>query len=58
VDGYAVNLLAEEKRYDIGAMNAYYEAFIDFALSDTRYGYQLRQYLVKKLMSQEEVAHQ
>ncbi len=55
VKGYAVSLLPDEKRYDIGAPNTYYEAFIDFALSDARYGYQLRQYLTKKLISQEEV---
>ena len=55
VPGYALSLTPREKRYDIGSMNAYYEAFLDFALADERYGYQLRQYLVRKLNLQEDI---
>lgn len=47
--GYSVKLTENEKRYDIGNMNSYFEAFVDFALADEKYGYQLRQYLYKKL---------
>jgi UTP--glucose-1-phosphate uridylyltransferase len=47
--GYCVSLTPNEKRYDIGNMASYYEAFTDFALSDERYGYQLRKYLINKL---------
>lgn len=47
--GYAVSLMPNEKRYDIGGMASYYEAFVDFALADEKYGYRLRQYLTRKL---------
>lgn len=47
--GYSVKLTNKEKRYDIGNMGSYFEAFVDFALQDEKYGYQLRQYLHKKL---------
>lgn len=47
--GFGVSLTAKETRYDIGNMASYYEAFLDFALMDEKYGYQLRQYLVSKL---------
>ena len=47
--GYAVSLTEKEKRYDIGGMASYYEAFVDFALADEKYGYRLRQYLTNKL---------
>lgn len=49
IRGYSVSLTENEKRYDIGNMQSYYEAFIDFALADVKYGYQVRQYLIKKL---------
>ncbi len=47
--GYSVCLTEKEKRYDIGNMYSYYEAFFDFALQDERYGYKLRQYIIDKL---------
>jgi len=46
--GYSVSLTEKEKRYDIGNISSYYEAFIDFALNDEKYGYQLKQYIIKK----------
>jgi len=49
VKGYAVNLTDKEKRYDIGNFPSYYEAFLDFALRDEKYGYQLRQYVIDQL---------
>jgi len=47
--GYSVKLTEKEKRYDIGNMVSYFEAFVDFALEDPKYGYQLKQYLFDKL---------
>jgi UTP--glucose-1-phosphate uridylyltransferase len=47
--GYSVNLTEKEKRYDIGNIGSYFEAFIDFALAEEKYGYQLKQYIIKKL---------
>ena len=44
----AMKLTEQEKRYDIGTFETYFKAFIDFALSDDRYGYTIRQYLVWK----------
>ena len=41
-------LAAGERRYDIGNYESYFKAFIDFALTDERYGYTIRQYLVSK----------
>lgn len=48
IKGYSINLTEKEKRYDIGNMASYYEAFLDFALADEKYGYQLKQYIIKK----------
>ncbi|MCL5946554.1 MAG: UTP--glucose-1-phosphate uridylyltransferase [Chloroflexi bacterium] len=44
-----VTLNEGEQRYDIGNFESYYRAFVDFALADERYGYLLRQYLMRKL---------
>jgi UTP--glucose-1-phosphate uridylyltransferase len=49
IRGYSISLTEKEKRYDIGTMISYYEAFVDFALADERYGYQLKQYIIRKL---------
>lgn len=47
--GFSVRLTDKEKRYDIGNMASYFEAFVDFALRDEKYGYQLKQYLYDNL---------
>jgi UTP--glucose-1-phosphate uridylyltransferase len=47
--GYSVSLTGQEKRYDIGNFGSYYEAFVDFALEDEKYGYQLKQHIINKL---------
>ncbi len=44
-----VKLQEGEQRYDIGNFESYYKAFVDFALADERYGYLLRQHLMRKL---------
>lgn len=42
---WGVMLKKGEKRYDIGNFASYFIAFIDFALSDEKYGYLLRQHI-------------
>jgi UTP--glucose-1-phosphate uridylyltransferase len=42
---YGVRLDASERRYDIGNFDAYFRAFVEFALADPRYGTTLRRYL-------------
>ncbi len=44
-------LAPEEVRYDIGNFETYFKAFIDFALSDEKYGYLVRQHLMRKAAS-------
>jgi UTP--glucose-1-phosphate uridylyltransferase len=46
---YGVRLSADERRYDIGNFEAYFEAFVSFALADPSYGSALKQYLQKAL---------
>ena len=48
IKGYSVSLTEKEKRYDIGNIKSYFEAFVDFALNDEKYGYRLRQYIIRK----------
>ena len=43
-----VELAPDEVRYDIGNFETYFKAFIDFALSDEKYGYLVRQHLLRK----------
>jgi len=45
---WAVRLRPGERRYDIGNFESYFKAFIDFALTDEKYGYMIRQYLKQK----------
>jgi len=42
---YAWRFPASCQRYDIGNYESYYRSFIDFALSDERYGYLVRKYI-------------
>jgi len=44
-----VTLAPEEHRYDIGNFESYFQAFVDFALADEKYGYTLRQHLYRKM---------
>jgi UTP-glucose-1-phosphate uridylyltransferase len=44
-----IRLKRDERRYDIGSPVSYFKAFIDFALSDQKYGYLIRQYIEKRL---------
>jgi UTP--glucose-1-phosphate uridylyltransferase len=46
---YGVRLRPGERRYDIGNFEAYFEAFVAFALADPRYGASLRRHLLDVL---------
>lgn len=42
---YGIRLAEGERRYDIGNFDAYFRAFVEFALADPRFGEPLRRYL-------------
>ena len=46
---YGVRLRADERRYDIGNFEAYFEAFVEFALADPTHGPAVRRHLLKAL---------
>jgi UTP--glucose-1-phosphate uridylyltransferase len=46
---YGVRLNHQERRYDIGNFDAYFQAFVDFALADPRHGAELRRHLEELL---------
>jgi len=45
---YAWLLSPEQRRYDVGNFESYFRTFIDFALTDERYGYLARKYIKAK----------
>ncbi len=46
---YGIRLRDDERRYDIGNFEAYFEAFVAFALADPAHGAALKRYLQKAL---------
>jgi UTP--glucose-1-phosphate uridylyltransferase len=44
-----MRLRKEERRFDIGNYDAYFRAFVEFALADEKYGAGLRKFLVQLL---------
>jgi UTP--glucose-1-phosphate uridylyltransferase len=44
---YAWPFTTDQRRYDVGNFETYFRAFIDFALSDERYGYLVRKHIKK-----------
>ena len=46
---YGVRLTGGERRYDIGNFDAYFRAFVEFALADPRHGADLRRHLEELL---------
>jgi len=46
---YGVRLRPGERRYDIGNFQAYFEAFVEFALADPTHGPAVRRHLLKAL---------
>src|SRR5260370_38875895 len=47
-----MQLPAEDRRFDIGNFESYFQAFCEFALADPRYGPGLRAYMSELLASQ------
>jgi len=47
---YGIRLGAGETRYDIGNFESYFQAFVEFALADTRFGPALRRHLMERLL--------
>jgi UTP--glucose-1-phosphate uridylyltransferase len=45
---YAWPLAPDQRRYDVGNFESYFRAFIDFALTDERYGYLVRKHVKAK----------
>ncbi|MBN1138499.1 MAG: UTP--glucose-1-phosphate uridylyltransferase [Anaerolineae bacterium] len=45
---YAWVLGEDQRRYDVGNFESYFQTFIDFALADERYGYLVRKYIKAK----------
>ncbi|MFO7742660.1 MAG: UTP--glucose-1-phosphate uridylyltransferase [Anaerolineae bacterium] len=45
---YAWRFTADQRRYDVGNFESYFRTFIDFALTDERYGYLVRKYIKAK----------
>lgn len=45
---YAWRFAPDQRRYDVGNFESYFRTFIDFALSDERYGYLVRKYIKAK----------
>lgn len=52
---YGISLGPNEQRYDIGNFEAYFRAFIDFALADERYGASVRSHLEEIVLGGREV---
>jgi UTP--glucose-1-phosphate uridylyltransferase len=46
---YGLRLSQGEKRFDIGNYDAYFRAFVEFALADEKYGASLRRFLKQLL---------
>lgn len=46
---YGVRLSDHERRYDIGNFDAYFQAFVEFALADPKHGAELRRHLEQVL---------
>ena len=46
---FGIRLPAQDRRYDVGNFQSYFEAFVDFALTDPQLGEHLRQYLRERL---------
>ena len=46
---FGVRLRPDERRYDIGNFEAYFEAFVEFSLADPTHGPALRRHLLKAL---------
>jgi UTP--glucose-1-phosphate uridylyltransferase len=52
---FGMQLPADERRFDIGNFESYFQAFCEFALADPRYGPRLHAYISALLASQQNV---
>ncbi len=43
--GIGIRLSHEERRFDIGNFESYYQSFVEFALADPDYGSKLKQFV-------------
>jgi UTP--glucose-1-phosphate uridylyltransferase len=46
---HGIRLGVDERRYDVGSFDSYFQAFVEFALADEKYGTSLRDYLKNML---------
>ncbi len=49
---YCIKLAKDQKRYDIGNFETYFKAFVDFAMDDERYGYIVRQHIIRNMQAE------
>lgn len=49
---YCIRLAKDQKRYDIGNFESYFKAFVDFAMDDEKYGYMVRQHIIRGLQAE------
>ena len=52
---YGVRLREDERRYDVGNFDSYFQAFVEFALADDKCGPALREYLKSILQTGSEL---
>jgi len=46
---YCIRLARDQRRYDVGNFESYFKAFVDFAMDDEKYGYMVRQHIIRNL---------
>ncbi|MCD6404348.1 MAG: NTP transferase domain-containing protein [Planctomycetes bacterium] len=49
---YCMRLAKDQRRYDIGNFESYFKAFVDFAMDDEKYGYIVRQHIIRGLQAE------
>jgi UTP--glucose-1-phosphate uridylyltransferase len=49
---YCMRLARDQRRYDIGNFESYFKAFVDFAMDDEKYGYMVRQHIIRNLQAE------
>jgi len=49
---YCIRLARDQRRYDIGNFESYFKAFVDFAMDDEKYGYMVRQHIIRNLQAE------
>jgi len=49
---YCMRIAKDQRRYDIGNFESYFKAFVDFAMDDEKYGYIVRQHIIRGLQAE------